>query len=199
MNPAAVERLETVLKDIRPSELSQLSTTEFSIMMAKLYGELDYIHPFPDGNSRTLRTFTKQLAEASGYHLDWTRFNQNIASRDVLYIARDRTVNKLAFPNLQSESAMRRINISMHQFSTNKDLSGLLQDVVRPIHPNKNIAPDRQTDLIQISEDAQSRGFILRKGEDLKRPVSGEIIVESPHHVLLKVSDMLAVSLMCDS
>jgi cell filamentation protein len=35
-----------------------------------------YIHPFREGNGRTLRIFFSQLAENAGYSLDWRAVNK---------------------------------------------------------------------------------------------------------------------------
>ena len=94
--------------------------------MASLYAELDYVHPFPDGNSRTLRTFTKQLANASGYELEWARFNHVAGRKSILYVARDKAVNALARPEIQHEKTMRKIVFSMDRLQANHDLQDLL-------------------------------------------------------------------------
>jgi fido (protein-threonine AMPylation protein) len=39
--------------------------------LATLYGDLDHAHGFYEGNSRTLREFTRTLALAAGFHLQW--------------------------------------------------------------------------------------------------------------------------------
>ena len=100
--------------------------------IAELYVELDYIHPFPDGNSRTLRTFTAQLAQESGYHIDWASFNRSDESRDRLYIARDLAVNRIALPLAYHESTMRALSHAMFSLEGNKELPELLKDAIRP-------------------------------------------------------------------
>ena len=50
------------------SELSRLSVSVFAKRMAALYGDLDYWHAFEEGNSRTLREFTRQLARPLRVH-----------------------------------------------------------------------------------------------------------------------------------
>ena len=57
--------------------------------LAYYYSELDAIHAFRDGNSRTLRAFTADLAEAAGHRLNWTRAAQTAEDRQRLYHARD--------------------------------------------------------------------------------------------------------------
>ncbi len=60
--------------------------------LAYYYSELDAIHAFRDGNSRTLRAFTSDLAEAAGYRLDWAPTAQTPELRQRLYHARDLAV-----------------------------------------------------------------------------------------------------------
>lgn len=132
MDKAAHVRLDEVLKDANPAELSKLKTAEFTKAIGKLYSEVDYIHPFSDGNSRTLREFTRELAEASGYTLDWDRFGKTPAGRDVLYIARDLSVNELAVPHIQHAGTKRDVVLSMDMLENNRDLPNLLRDAIRP-------------------------------------------------------------------
>lgn len=132
MDDAARERLDRVLESAKPDQLRDLQTEEFTAALAKLYVELDYIHPFAEGNSRTLRTFTKQLVNESGYELDWERFAASDAGRDMLYIARDLSVNQLAKPHLQHEASMRKVIFSADRLEGNRDLPDLLRDAVRP-------------------------------------------------------------------
>jgi len=60
--------------------------------LAWYYSELDAIHPFRDGNSRTLRAFAADLAEAAGFRLDWAPAAQAAEQRQQLYHARDLAV-----------------------------------------------------------------------------------------------------------
>jgi cell filamentation protein len=132
MDAAAQARLDEVLKGANPARLSRLKTAEFTQAIGKLYAEADYIHPFRDGNSRTLREFTRELAEASGYTLDWEWFSQSPAGRDILYVARDISVNTLALPHVQHFGTRRDITLSLDQLEGNRDLPDLLRDVIRP-------------------------------------------------------------------
>jgi cell filamentation protein len=90
-----------------PDALRGLNAGQFSARMAKLYGDMDYLHPFKEGNSRTLRAFTTQLAREAGRELDWGTTNADAASRDRLYIARDKEVTQRAFPGLDQARAMK--------------------------------------------------------------------------------------------
>jgi cell filamentation protein len=152
MDDTASARLDKALEGAKPDELRGLKTVEFTARLAKIYTELDYVHPFSDGNSRTLRTFTKQLANESGYELDWERFGRSDVGRDLLYIARDRSVNELAKPNIQHENTMRKILHTQDRLDGNRPLPDLLRDAVRP---SRAVAFERmtETDALQDHPD----------------------------------------------
>lgn len=75
-----------------------------------LYADLDHAHGFYEGNSRTLREFTRSLAEASGFTLDWIGTAVGAAERNQLYLARDAAVLERAFPGLTEQRAMATDN-----------------------------------------------------------------------------------------
>ncbi|MEJ7137847.1 Fic family protein [Amphibiibacter pelophylacis] len=133
MDDEAISWLNQVLETADPDTLCGLTPPEFTACLARIYTELDYVHPFSDGNSRTLRTFTRQLARESGYEIDWERFDRSDVGRDLLYIARDLSVNGLAAPNIQHESTKRKVQYSQDRLEGNRALPDLLCDVVRPI------------------------------------------------------------------
>ena len=100
------ERLDTTLADVQAGKaLRGLDPDAFARRMAKLYGDLDFLHPFREGNSRTLRAFTSQLTKEAGYTLDWTWSGADAQSRDQLYKARDKEVTRRAFPGLDQARA----------------------------------------------------------------------------------------------
>ena len=76
--------------------LKKLTTNEFIKSISDLYARLDYTHPFVDGNSRTFRTFTKQVANSAGFLLDWDKTASSDRYRDALYCARGICANNLA-------------------------------------------------------------------------------------------------------
>ncbi|AYG82773.1 Adenosine monophosphate-protein transferase VbhT [Streptomyces hundungensis] len=51
--------------------LRGLGRAEFADALAELYGDLNALHPFREGNGRTQRAFCAQLASDAGYELDW--------------------------------------------------------------------------------------------------------------------------------
>jgi cell filamentation protein len=72
--------------------LQGLKVDAIAPRLAWYYSELDAIHAFRDGNSRTLRVLIADLAEAAGHRLDWARSAQNAEDRQHLYHARDLAV-----------------------------------------------------------------------------------------------------------
>jgi cell filamentation protein len=99
--------LGPTLDALRGGEALQgLDTLEMADALAQTYARLDYLHPFREGNSRTLRTFTAQLAREAGHRLDWDTTSVTAQSRDALYIARDVAVIQLRYPGLTADSMM---------------------------------------------------------------------------------------------
>lgn len=74
--------------------LKGLPIDRFAVRAAYFYGELDAIHPFREGNSRTLRCFFHSLAHNAGFKLDWGTYSVTESARDTLYRARDLAVMK---------------------------------------------------------------------------------------------------------
>jgi cell filamentation protein len=74
------------------NSLTGLDPAAFCKRAAHFYSELDAVHPFREGNSRTLRLFFFGLAHTAGYTLDWTIIGRQPAGRDHLYRARDAAV-----------------------------------------------------------------------------------------------------------
>jgi fido (protein-threonine AMPylation protein) len=105
--PEKVEaRITSVLASFGgPDALKGLSIEVAALKLARLYGDLDHAHGFYEGNSRTLREFTRELTLAAGFTLDWTGTNVTRESRNFLYAARDIEVISRAFPGLTSETA----------------------------------------------------------------------------------------------
>ena len=69
--------------------LHGLDLERFAERLTYFYSELDSTHPFREGNSRTLRQFSADLARAAGYDLDWEPSGATEESRNALYRARD--------------------------------------------------------------------------------------------------------------
>ena len=72
--------------------LRGMDASAFAGRLAFFYSELDAVHPFREGNSRTLRAFTSQLAQQAGHDLDWRLVSNTDDARNTLYRARDAAV-----------------------------------------------------------------------------------------------------------
>jgi cell filamentation protein len=72
--------------------LNGLAPEAFAARAAHFYGELDAIHPFREGNSRTLRLFFYGVAQRAGYRLSWDAHSGTPDARRSLYRARDLAV-----------------------------------------------------------------------------------------------------------
>lgn len=136
--------LSKVLRELGGANgLKGLDHDQFSSRMAKLYGDLDHIHPFGEGNSRTLRVFTAQLAQEAGYSLDWGTSKADALSRDRLYIARDLAVTERVYPGLDMDRASSTPNKAefdaylgvVAKFSKSASLETLIKESSRQISP----------------------------------------------------------------
>lgn len=70
------QELDRVLEDLEDLDVfKELTTAEVADKLAYIMSELNVIHPFREGNGRTYREFIRQLANALGYNLDWSKAN----------------------------------------------------------------------------------------------------------------------------
>jgi cell filamentation protein len=60
---------------VRSRFLSGLEPAEFAGQAAAIIGDINYIHPFREGNGRTQFQYLKQLADRAGHSLDLARFS----------------------------------------------------------------------------------------------------------------------------
>jgi cell filamentation protein len=83
---------DTFAKLTAEGDLLGLDREAIAARLAYYYSELDAIHAFREGNSRTLRAFTSDLAQSAGHRLDWAPAAQTEEQRLQLYHARDLAV-----------------------------------------------------------------------------------------------------------
>jgi cell filamentation protein len=131
MDDQAQGKLAQILERAKPDKLALLDKPSFVKEMATIYASLDYAHPFPEGNSRTLREFTRTLAKKSGYTLAWEKIGVTSIDHDRLYIARDRAVYPLAVDHV-SDRTLVAISSSVQRLKGNPDLDVLLDNAIRP-------------------------------------------------------------------
>jgi cell filamentation protein len=73
-NPANIERkLKKLLAQLKDEcFLKQTTTQSFLPRMAYYFTELNYLHPFREGNGRATREIIRQLLLVNGYVVDWS-------------------------------------------------------------------------------------------------------------------------------
>lgn len=57
----------------RENYLKGLSADAFIDRLAYFYDQLNYIHPFREGNGRVQRIFWSRVAKDAGYHINWDK------------------------------------------------------------------------------------------------------------------------------
>jgi len=55
----------------KENRLKGLGREVFTKRLAHYYDQLNYIHPFREGNGRTQRIFWSRVARDAGYNIDW--------------------------------------------------------------------------------------------------------------------------------
>jgi cell filamentation protein len=55
--------------------LAGLGREQFVAKLAKHWGEVNALHPFREGNTRTQRVFFQQLAQVAAWPIDWARID----------------------------------------------------------------------------------------------------------------------------
>jgi cell filamentation protein len=104
------EEMARIFRELTSEDyLRELEPDQFASRLAYFYGEIDSTHPFRDGNSRTLRQFSSDLALNAGYELDWESTGLTEESRSALYLARDRA---FAQRNYAALTAIIRENLT---------------------------------------------------------------------------------------
>ena len=93
-NAPTEEAVNEILQNGKRALSLATNTEEFANALTDIYAELDYQHPFVEGNSRTLRYFTELLAQSYGYDLNWNILPSNEHTFHNLYRARDYEVVK---------------------------------------------------------------------------------------------------------
>jgi cell filamentation protein len=139
--------LAATLDRANPEKLAPLNKAEFVKEMTAIYSALDYVHPFPEGNSRTLREFTRTVAKESGYTLAWEKIGATANQHDQLYIARDRAVFQHAKDHV-NERLLVHISSATLLLNGNPSLETLIEKATRP---TRALAFETQTQHNAIS------------------------------------------------
>lgn len=73
--PVATDYVFTELA--KENYLKGLAKGDFIKRLAYYYDQLNYIHPFREGNGRTQRVFWSRVAQDGGYEIDWNAVDGN--------------------------------------------------------------------------------------------------------------------------
>jgi cell filamentation protein len=133
MDEDAQSRLNRELSAVNIYGLRSLTRDHLATELSSLYARLDYLHPFHEGNSRTLRFFFTQLADESDHHFDWDKLSGSPQQRDRLYIARDVAVLRQALPHVRGEHALRLATATLDRLEGNPTLEQLFAGALRPL------------------------------------------------------------------
>ena len=92
-------KLAKVLKELE--EENYLRGLELEVLVersAYYFAELNYIHPFREGNGRATREFMRQLYDLNGYRIDWAA----VSTEDLLMAMEESVFDTEALKNILS-------------------------------------------------------------------------------------------------
>jgi cell filamentation protein len=104
--PKIRDGAEYVFSELKSEKyLLGLSHEKFVERLAYFYDQVNYIHPFREGNGRTQRAFFDRLSADAGYILDWTKTDQaeNDAASKLAAETRDTTLLIKTFEKVVKE------------------------------------------------------------------------------------------------
>ena len=158
-------RIDNTLRELGGSAgLAGMPMEALAARMARLYGDLDHAHAFNEGNSRTLREFTRSLAQVAGYELNWAPTGADVEQRNRLYVARDIAVLERAYPGLTPERGMQTNDRLEYEASIaltalrrrGADLETIVREGLTPLHrPRQDVAPTAADPVPSASNDFQ--------------------------------------------
>lgn len=134
MEPGIIQEMDAALGELKFRELSKLDADEFAVKASDIYARMDFVHPFKNGNSYTLREFTSALAVKCDFILDWSFFAK---TPDFLYVALVLDVNEEALPHITDPTIRQAVAKSSNALRNNKRLPDLLRKVTTKIKREK--------------------------------------------------------------
>ena len=129
--------VETYLeKTIQLNKLKPLSKRTLAEVLSQIYSALDYLHPFYDGNSRTIREWMRELCKELGYDFRWRNCLKKANGREELFLARDYEVNQLALKNTEMPELHYDISQYLEQQKDHRPLRAIIYENLYPIEEN---------------------------------------------------------------
>ncbi|TFL14025.1 hypothetical protein CSC67_07585 [Pusillimonas caeni] len=98
----------------RERHLQGLSPADFSERAGHYLGELNVLHPFREGNGRSLREFINQLSHQAGYHISWQGIDKeaNIQASIAAFQGDSSQLARLISANLVDYDRQRAIDLA---------------------------------------------------------------------------------------
>lgn len=119
-----MQRAVEELRAIRPNDTAAIAKST-----ARMYADLDHLHLFKEGNSRTLRTFVSQVVrETTGRRLEWDATDRNGSARDELYRARDAQVVARQIPREVFERQLKQLSHTVHALRGTRPLDSVMRE-----------------------------------------------------------------------
>jgi cell filamentation protein len=123
---ASNEFLESGMRDIhrkleKNNFLKGLEKSEFVDKFTDVYGDINALHPFREGNGRSTRLFMGQLAEQAGYKFDRTVIDKDERSK-----------------HEWNKASKASFHVRM------EPLRSILNDAIQPIQQGKSLAEGKQ-------------------------------------------------------
>lgn len=108
--PKHIERdCVSILKKLNEADWTAYGVHETAKVFTKLIAALWQVHPFREGNTRTVITFATQFAEAHGFRMDKSLLKDSAAYvRDALVKASDGEYSEYSYLEKIFEDAIRR-------------------------------------------------------------------------------------------
>ena len=78
------ENIERIFKSINISEMKKMPFSKFVETISYIMTELNVLHPFREGNGRTIRELVREICFDCGYAIDWYEINHD----DILKVAK---------------------------------------------------------------------------------------------------------------
>lgn len=160
--------------------LRGLSREEFVPALAKLHGELNQLHTFPEGNGRTQRLFLEQLAERAGHGVDLSIGTQHriieasIAQTNGLHGMMERFIAEAADP--QRVKAMREALNHLSEVKDREFVASLYIAATVPGEKYKGVLYGQNgRDFIMRTNDSK---LIVGHAVDLPKGVQGAQAIE---------------------
>jgi len=172
----------------RHHSLQGLAPEEFRRQIAKVMGELHVLHPFREGNTRTLQVATFEIAARAGHHLDWQRADPKMirqagtAAAFENYLPYERILEAVMEDRRSFEQAAVRVVASTISAGTSEE------DRAQPVRQAASL------DRIAIAKDAtailtaKSPTAHVIEDDVGSREIKGQVIATSALHAAIATS-----------